>query len=217
VPEGDTIHRAAATLDKVLAGKPLVRFDAPTIAFRPFAPETVVEGAEAQGKHCLIHFDDGRTLRTHMRMNGSWHVYRSGERWRKPRGALRALVAVPDWEAVCFSAPVVELTSARGASLAVAHLGPDLVEPDADLDGGRGPSLVPGWFDRRRLARPAGRRGHRQHLAQRGVLRLRCAPRHRGRRHRAGDASPAARGGGPAAAGEHGRHPAGGDGLRQGR
>jgi formamidopyrimidine-DNA glycosylase len=78
VPEGDTIHRAAATLDRVLAGQALVRFDAPTIAFRPFAPDTVVEGAEAQGKHCLIHFDDGRTLRTHMRMNGSWHIYRGG-------------------------------------------------------------------------------------------------------------------------------------------
>jgi endonuclease-8 len=134
VPEGDTIHRAAATLDRVLAGKPLVRFDAPTIAFRPFPVATVVEGAEAHGKHCLIHFDDGRTLRTHMRMNGSWHVYRSGERWRKPRAALRALVAVPGWDAVCFSAPLVELTPARAASLAVAHLGPDLVEPDADLD-----------------------------------------------------------------------------------
>jgi endonuclease-8 len=134
VPEGDTIHRAASTLDRVLAGRPLVRFDAPTIAYRPFGPDTVVEGAEARGKHCLIHFDDGRTLRTHMRMNGSWHVYRPGERWRRPRGAMRALVVVPEWEAVCFAAPVVELTCTTEAGLAVEHLGPDLVEPDADLD-----------------------------------------------------------------------------------
>src|SRR4051812_42863969 len=130
MPEGDTIHRTAATLDKVLAGQPLVRFEAPRLRFRPFPAATLVEGADAVGKHCLIHFDDGRTLHTHMRMNGSWHVYRAGERWRKPRGAMRAVVAVPAWEAVCFAAPVVELTAAA----AVDHLGPDLVRPDADLD-----------------------------------------------------------------------------------
>lgn len=130
MPEGDTIHRTATALDRVLAGQPLVRFEAPTIRFRPFPPATSVEGVEAIGKHCLVHFDDGRTLRTHLRMNGSWHLYRPGERWRRSRGAMRALVAVPEWEAVCFAAPVVELTTAP----AVEHLGPDLVRPDADLD-----------------------------------------------------------------------------------
>ena len=130
MPEGDTIHRTAATLDRVLAGQPLERFEAPTVGHRPFPSGTVVEGAEARGKHCLVHFDDGRTLHTHLRMNGTWHVYRAGERWRRPRGALRALVAVPGWEAVCFAAPVVELTTEPVA----AHLGPDLVEPDADLE-----------------------------------------------------------------------------------
>lgn len=151
MPEGDTIHRTAATLDRVLAGQPLVRFDAPTIAFHPFVAGTVVEGAEARGKHCLIHFDDGRTLHTHLRMNGSWHVYRPGERWRKPRGALRALVVVPEWEAVCFAAPVVELTRAPVAE----HLGPDLVDPEADLDvavsrmAGRGGSIGDALLDQR--------------------------------------------------------------------
>lgn len=132
MPEGDTIHRTAATLDRALGGKELVRFEAPRLVHRPFDPGTVVEGAEAHGKHCLVRFDDGRTLRTHMRMTGSWHLYKPGERWRKKPAAMRALVAVDDWVAVCFAAPEVELLDDEPE--AIAHLGPDLCLPDADIE-----------------------------------------------------------------------------------
>ena len=49
---------------------------------------TVTE-VEAYGKHLLIRFDSGLELRSHLGMNGSWHRYRPGERWR------RAAVARP--------------------------------------------------------------------------------------------------------------------------
>src|SRR5687768_8857624 len=130
MPEGDTIFRTARALDRVLAGQELLRFEAPRLRFDPFPAGTVVEGAEAEGKHCLVRFDDGRVLHTHMRMTGSWHLYRPGERWRKAPAAMRALVEVPEWVAVCFAAPVVELTHRP----AVEHLGPDLCRADADLD-----------------------------------------------------------------------------------
>lgn len=107
-----------------------MRFEAPRLRYAPFPAGTVVHGAEATGKHCLIRFDDGRVLHTHMRMTGSWHLYRPGERWQKKPAAMRALVEVADWVAVCFAAPVVELTDAPS----VEHLGPDLCRPDADLD-----------------------------------------------------------------------------------
>jgi len=139
LPEGHTIHRAAATLDKALGGKALVRFEAPRLRFERFEPHTVVEGAEAIGKHCLVHFSDGRTLRTHMRMTGSWHVYRPGERWQKKPAAMRALVAVADWVAVCFAAPEVELVRDEGAA-ATEHLGPDLCVVGADV--GRAAELL---------------------------------------------------------------------------
>lgn len=132
MPEGDTIWRTARSLDQALGGRALVRFDAARLTFRPFPAGTVVEGAEAAGKHCLVHFDDGRTLRTHMRMTGSWHLYRPGERWRHKASAMRALVEVDGWVAVCFAAPDVELTG-RG-HVAVDHLGPDLCAADADID-----------------------------------------------------------------------------------
>jgi endonuclease-8 len=133
LPEGDTIHRTASALDRALAGKEVVRMAAPRLLFAPFPAGTIVVGAEAVGKHCLIAFDDGRTLRTHMRMTGSWHLYKPGERWRKKAAAMRALVAVEDWVAVCFAAPEVELVDDAGVE-ATGHLGPDLCLPAADVD-----------------------------------------------------------------------------------
>src|SRR5687768_2188771 len=117
MPEGDTITRTARSLDAALAGRVLTRFEAPRLAPGPgVRPGTVVTGVEAVGKHCLVHFDDGRTLRTHMRMSGSWHLYRPRERWRRPPGTARVVLEVAPtedlegWVAVCFAAPVVELT-----------------------------------------------------------------------------------------------------------
>lgn len=143
MPEGDTIHRTAGRLRPALAGRELVRFDAPRlVGSRPRAGETVRE-VDAVGKHLLIAFSGGLTLDTHMRMTGAWHLYATGERWRKPAYLMRALLVVDGWEAVCFSAPLVrtyptllvtERTDAGPAGGPLAHLGPDLCRADADLD-----------------------------------------------------------------------------------
>jgi endonuclease-8 len=130
VPEGDTIFRTARALDQALAGRELTRFEAPRLRFAPFPTGTLVEGADSVGKHCLVRFDDGRVLHTHMQMTGSWHLYRPAERWQRKPAAMRAVIEVPEWVAVCFAAPVVELTDQPP----VDHLGPDLCRPDADLD-----------------------------------------------------------------------------------
>ena len=103
---------------------------------RPRRGETVDE-VEAVGKHLLIRFSGGLTLETHMRMTGSWHLYRrdpSGrtERWRKPAHLLRCRIDVPDWSAVCFSAPVVRTFPTRASGTyadPIGHLGPDLSAP----------------------------------------------------------------------------------------
>jgi endonuclease VIII len=140
VPEGDTIFRTARTLHRALAGRAVVRVDAKRLRFRPFGAGATVERVEASGKHCLVHFSDGRVLHSHMRMTGSWHLYRPGERWRKNPAAARAVVEVAPatgddrgWVAVCFAAPVVELVGAD-ARPPVDHLGPDLCLPEPDLD-----------------------------------------------------------------------------------
>jgi len=81
-------------------------------------------------------WDDNVILHTHMRMTGSWHLYRRGERWRKPRRLARVVIETIECVAVCFSAPVVETYRADSF---VRHpnfgrLGPDLCKADVDVD-----------------------------------------------------------------------------------
>ena len=131
MPEGDTIHRAAALLRPALAGAALVRFEAQRlVGARPW-PGTLIDDVEAHGKHLLVHFAGGLSLRTHLRMSGVWHLYRVGARWRKPPHLARVVIETDTgWVAVCFSAPVVE-TYQRASGLAVlAGLGPDLCRTD---------------------------------------------------------------------------------------
>jgi endonuclease-8 len=135
VPEGDTIHRTAAALRTALVGKPTERFDAPRLVGPRPELGRVIERVESTGKHLEIVWDDSLVLHTHMRMTGSWHLYRTGERWRKPSSQLRAAITVHDWVAVCFNAPVVETYRAfdRHRHPGFGRLGPDLCKADADL------------------------------------------------------------------------------------
>jgi endonuclease-8 len=135
VPEGDTIHRVAARLRPALQGKQLVVFQATRTAKPWPQPGERIEVVHARGKHLLMGFSGGLTLRTHMRMSGSWHLYRDRERWQRPRYQARCLVAVEGWQAVCFNAPVVELRRTAPTEVdELAHLGPDLTTRDADVD-----------------------------------------------------------------------------------
>jgi len=136
MPEGDTIFRAASTLHRILAGHRVVTCDSPieAVAHAAFAGHVVTK-VEARGKNLLIVFDDGRVLHTHLRMNGSWHVYRVGERWFKKTEAARVVLTTADMVAVCFSAPVVRVIAANAIERdrQVGELGPDLLAPAFDL------------------------------------------------------------------------------------
>jgi endonuclease VIII len=134
MPEGDTIHRTAAALRAALVGKPLRTFR--VARGRGFAPRlgAVTERVESRGKHLDIVWDDGVVLHTHLRMSGAWHLYRSGERWRRPAGQARVVIGVEGFDAVCFGAPVVELHHRSESRHRDAVLGPDLCREEADID-----------------------------------------------------------------------------------
>jgi endonuclease VIII len=139
MPEGDTIFRAARTLHRALAGHVVTRFDtayAPLARVHDDAPITgrTVDAVEAHGKHMVIRFSGGLVLRTHMRMHGSWHIYRPGERWHRPQRDMRVLVGTAAFVAVGFNVPDAEFERAEdvGARDPIARLGPDLLSADFD-------------------------------------------------------------------------------------
>ena len=139
MPEGDTIARAAAALHRALAGRvvtafatglaPLARVDDDT----PLAGRTI-EHCRSLGKHLLMNFSGGLVLRTHMRMHGSWHLYRPGERWQRSPQAARIRIDTDEWVAVAFDVQVAEFV--REGDLhrhrPLATLGPDLADPSFD-------------------------------------------------------------------------------------
>jgi endonuclease-8 len=133
VPEGDTIFRTATSLRRWIGGRAVT-------AARTIQPGidagalvgTTVEEVEARGKHLLVHFSGGLTLHSHMRMTGSWHVYPTGERWRKPARQARFVVETGARLAVCFNAPVIELLTSGEVRThgSLRRLGPDVLHPE---------------------------------------------------------------------------------------
>src|SRR5262245_24300714 len=141
MPEGDTIFRAAQTLNRALAGKLVTRFESVFPSLTRVADDhpivgRTVESVSSRGKHMLMVFSGGLTLRTHMRMNGSWHIYRPAERWQRPARDMRVLVATEDFVAVGFSVPVAELLSEREMTRhsQLRALGPDPLDASFDAD-----------------------------------------------------------------------------------
>lgn len=141
MPEGDTIFRAARAMHRALAGKAVTDFKSVLPALNridedsPLAGRTI-DAVRAAGKHLLIEFSGDLILRTHMRMNGSWHLYRPGERWRRPGIDMRIVISTPDFVAVGFRIPVAEfLTSRTVRRQTDLHLiGPDLLGAEFDED-----------------------------------------------------------------------------------
>ena len=135
MPEGDTIHTLAGRFRPVLEGATLVRFEAPRLVgtVRP-RPGMAIESVGAHGKHLLVRFEHDLVLEVHLGMVGTWQLARTGERLRKPRHLLRALIGVEGWDAVIFTAPTVRAFVDRGGPTPISHHGPDLAVPEPDVD-----------------------------------------------------------------------------------
>jgi endonuclease-8 len=140
VPEGDTIFRSARALDRALAGRVITRFEtayahlASVDDDKKIAGRTV-EHVEARGKWLLMHLSGDLILVTHMRMNGSWHLYRAGEKWRRPRRDMRIVIETAEWSAVGFAVPVAEFHSAASLlrKTMIPALGTNLLKQDFDV------------------------------------------------------------------------------------
>jgi endonuclease-8 len=135
--EGDTILRTARRIESALGGT-RVAASAPNPRGRVAGIERLdgltLEAIEARGKHLLLRFGD-LALHSHLGMGGSWHVYRRGERWRKPARSAWAVLAGEDAAAAQFGGPTLRvLTSgALRADPQLARLGPDVLGPGLDV------------------------------------------------------------------------------------
>jgi endonuclease VIII len=70
-----------------------------------------------------------------MRMSGSWHLYRPGETWQRPKRDLRIAIETADFHALAFHVHEAEwLTAATLRRSAVAKLGPDVLAADFDAE-----------------------------------------------------------------------------------
>ena len=136
VPEGDTVWRTARHLDEALTGLVLQRTDfrVPALATVDLAG-AVVLGTVSRGKHLLTWLSGPPlTLHTHLKMEGSWHLYRPGSRWRRPAHEARVVLVTETWTAVGFALGTVELVETGTESDVLPPLGPDLLGPDWDAD-----------------------------------------------------------------------------------
>jgi endonuclease-8 len=117
MPEGDTIFRAARTLNLALGGQTITSFESvlPRLSRVEVDDGVVgrtVEKVEARGKWLLMYFSGDLILLSHMLMSGSWHIYRPGEIWKRSRYDMRVVIGTSKILAVAFKVPVAEFHTA---------------------------------------------------------------------------------------------------------
>ncbi|WP_435299847.1 DNA-formamidopyrimidine glycosylase family protein [Timonella sp. A28] len=129
MPEGDTVLTAANTLHEIFAGSVLTRGDLNW----PSAPAHGLQGhhldeVDAYGKHLLMRFDQGLTLRTHLRMDGSWRIVRTdSSEARSPSPFVRAAIGTAQWTALGYRLGMLDVWQTREEPQHLEHLGPDIL------------------------------------------------------------------------------------------
>jgi endonuclease-8 len=141
MPEGDTIFRAARTLHRALSGQIVTGFDSvlpklTRVDFdKPLTARTV-EKVASHGKWNVMHFSGDLILLTHMRMSGSWHIYRPGETWQIRPIHMRIVLKTEKIWAVAFHVPVAEFHTADTLRRREGFrtLGPDVLAAEFDAN-----------------------------------------------------------------------------------
>lgn len=136
MPEGDIALRVARRLDAALAGQQLVRGELRWGELGGIdLAGAVVLGNQALGKHLLTRLADGRTLHTHLRMDGTWRITRAGaERGADRSHRVRVVLGTAQWTCIGRELGMVDLLATRDEHRVVGHLGPDLLADDVDLE-----------------------------------------------------------------------------------
>ena len=138
MPEGDFVRRVAARLDQALSGRTITHS---LLRWPSLGGASLVgldaHGVWAYGKHLLMPLSDGSTLRTHLRMDGSYHVERAidghpARRSRAHRWTSRVVLANEAWVVIGTKLGMADLVRTRDVRRLLAHLGPDIMAEDFD-------------------------------------------------------------------------------------
>jgi endonuclease VIII len=132
MPEGDVVWRTARQLDEALSGRVLNRSDfrVPRFATIDLAGRDVTETV-SRGKHLLTRVDNGVTIHTHLRMDGSWRI-RAASDYLPRDHRIRLVLGNDQRQAIGYLLGVVEVVPTKHEERVVGHLGPDLLGPDWD-------------------------------------------------------------------------------------
>ncbi|MDQ1083366.1 MULTISPECIES: DNA-formamidopyrimidine glycosylase family protein [Microbacterium] len=135
MPEGDSVYRLRQRLDAATRGARVLdgELRSGNAAGRSLAGRDIV-GYDTHGKHLLTRFDDGSTLHTHLRMQGSWTITRPGRSLPSAaREKARVRLRLGDGREVWgLDLPVVELVPTARERDVVGRLGPDPLREDWD-------------------------------------------------------------------------------------
>ena len=133
MPEGPEIHRQAAALRAVLAGRPATRVRFGLARLRRHARRLEgrrIEAVEARGKALLVRFEGDRWIYAHNQLYGRWTVQR-GHEHPASRRSLRVVLHTATHAALLWSASDIAVLD--GDDLAahpyLARLGPDTLDP----------------------------------------------------------------------------------------
>ncbi|HZY75460.1 MAG TPA: DNA-formamidopyrimidine glycosylase family protein [Jatrophihabitantaceae bacterium] len=136
MPEGDTVWLTARRLNAALRGEPLTvsDFRVPQLATLDLRG-IVIDEVLPRGKHLLMRLADGRTLHSHLKMDGSWYVTRAGQLPRRhPEHMIRVRLGNSRWTATGYRIHDLALLPSVREGEWVGHLGPDVMGPDWDAD-----------------------------------------------------------------------------------
>ena len=132
MPEGDTVYRSAKQLHAALAGTVVTRCDirVPAFATVDLTGETVHD-VVSRGKHLLMRIGE-YTIHSHLKMEGSWRIYRGAERWTRPAYLARGILANSEYTAVGYELGTLTVVRTEDEGTLVDYLGPDLLGADWD-------------------------------------------------------------------------------------
>lgn len=131
--EGDTVFATAVRLHEALAGQTLTRSDfrVPRFATVDLRGQVVRE-VVARGKHLLVRTDVEVSVHSHLGMDGAWHLYDPGERWRGRSFEVRAVLETDGRIAVGDRLRRLEVLRTSAEAEVLGLLGPDVLGPDWD-------------------------------------------------------------------------------------